>query len=186
MRWGTIVHDINLDSKFAINYLESNDIDDLFKSRLTCQILMRWTKFTNQPKNKIPNLKNTFFPKQQKMARFSNILGLCTWYIWALWNINVFLKRNTVRPLKRRKPEVKERNILVRTGSPRLTFTKAGYDQKWSQWRNNERFIIHFWTLRGLYQDMSHIIWVISYDTDSAHWCHGSIYFLSKYNFISW
>ena len=28
------------------------------------------------------------------------------------------------------KPEVKERNILVRTGSPRLTFTKAGYDQK--------------------------------------------------------
>ena len=35
------MHDINLDSKFAINYLESNDIDDLFKSRLTCQILMR-------------------------------------------------------------------------------------------------------------------------------------------------
>ena len=60
------MHDINLDSKFAINYLESNDIDDLFKSRLTCQILMRWKRITTQPKNKIPNLKNDFSRQLKK------------------------------------------------------------------------------------------------------------------------
>ena len=34
------------------------------------------------------------------------------------------LKRNTVRPLKRRKPEVND--ILVRTGSPQLTADVSG------------------------------------------------------------
>ena len=67
----TIVHDINLDSKFAINYLESNDIDDLFKSRLTCQILMRWNIQNESPPTQKQNTKP--FAKKQRMDHGSKI-----------------------------------------------------------------------------------------------------------------
>ena len=79
-RW-TIVHDINLDSKFAINYLESNDIDDLYKSRLTFQILMRWNIQNASPPTQKQNTKP--FAKRMDQGSIFNS-PLCTWYIWAL------------------------------------------------------------------------------------------------------
>ena len=85
-RW-TIVHDINLDSKFAINYLESNDIDDLYKSRLTFQILMRWNIQNASPPTQKQNTK-PFAKRMDNRSIFNSTL--CTWYIWALWNINAF------------------------------------------------------------------------------------------------
>ena len=77
----TIVHDINLDSKFAINYLESNDIDDLFKSRLTCQILMRWNIQNESPPTQKQNTKP--FAKNSEWTMVAKLTSLCTWYIWA-------------------------------------------------------------------------------------------------------
>ena len=79
-RW-TIVHDINLDSKFAINYLESNDIDDLYKSRLTFQILMRWNIQNASPPTQKQNTK-PFAKRMDNRSIFNSTL--CTWYIWAL------------------------------------------------------------------------------------------------------